>query len=124
MKNQSDHGTFRLKRVYDEASSADGTRVLIDRLWPRGLAKEDAKIDLWLKEIAPTTELRKWFNHDQEKFDEFRGRYLEELGKQTELIQQLRDAATESRVTLLYAARETTFNHAVVLRDFLNQLHD
>ena len=110
-----------LKRVYDEPEPGDGTRVLVDRLWPRGLSKERAHIDLWLKEIAPSNELRKWFGHDPEKFSEFRHRYVAELASETgqEAVAKLRDMARRELVTLLFAAHDTEHNNAVVLRDLL-----
>ena len=110
-----------LKRVYDEPEPGDGTRVLVDRLWPRGLSKERAHIDLWLKEIAPSNELRKWFGHDPEKFAEFRHRYIAELASETgqEAVAKLRDMARRELVTLLFAAHDTEHNNAVVLRDLL-----
>lgn len=113
--------TVALKRVYDEPEPGDGTRVLVDRLWPRGLSKERAHIDLWLKEIAPSSELRTWFGHDPEKFAEFRRRYENELASetgQTALI-KLRDLAKRGPVTLVFAARDTEHANAVVLRDLL-----
>lgn len=108
-----------LKRVYDPASPADGTRVLVDRLWPRGLSKAKAKIDLWLKEVAPSTELRKWFGHDPQRWDEFRHRYIEELKQHPEDLAKLRELASKGPLTLLYAARDEQHNDAVVLRDVL-----
>lgn len=110
---------MHLKRVYDPASPADGTRVLVDRLWPRGLSKAKAKIDLWLKEVAPSTELRKWFGHDPQRWDEFRHRYSEELKQHAEELGKLRELAAEGPLTLLYAARDEQHNDAVVLRDVL-----
>lgn len=107
-----------LKRVYDEPEPGDGTRVLVERLWPRGLSKERAHIDLWLKEIAPSRELRTWFGHDPEKFAEFRSRY--ETGQAA--LARLRKLAKQGAVTLVFAARDTEHTNAVVLRDLL--LHD
>nr|HET6902171.1 DUF488 domain-containing protein [Ktedonobacteraceae bacterium] len=110
-----------LKRVYDEPKEDDGKRVLVDRLWPRGLSKERARVDLWLKEVAPSSELRKWFGHEPEKFAEFRRRYEAELdaeGAQTKLA-ELRDMAKREHVTLVFAAHDTEHNNAVVLRDLL-----
>jgi len=112
-----------LKRVYDEPEEEDGKRVLVDRLWPRGLSKERARVDLWLKEVAPSSELRKWFGHEPEKFAEFRRRYEAELeaeGAQTKLV-ELRDMAKREHVTLVFAAHDTEHNNAVVLRDLLLQ---
>ncbi len=110
-----------LKRVYDEPAEDDGKRVLVDRLWPRGLSKERARVDLWLKEVAPSSELRKWFGHDPEKFAEFRRRYEAELDvevAQTKLA-ELRDMAKRERITLVFAAHDAEHNNAVVLRDLL-----
>ena len=110
-----------LKRVYDEPAEEDGKRVLVDRLWPRGLSKERARVDVWLKEVAPSSELRKWFGHEPEKFAEFRRRYQTELdtwNAQTKLA-ELRDMARREHVTLLFAAHDAEHNNAVVLRDLL-----
>lgn len=116
--------TVALKRVYDEPEPGDGTRVLVDRLWPRGLSKERAHIDLWLKEIAPSSELRTWFGHDPEKFAEFRRRYENEIASETgqTALAKLRAQAKQGPVTLVFAARDTEHANAVVLRDLL--LHD
>ena len=109
----------RLKRAYEAADANDGRRVLIDRLWPRGLSKQAAALDLWLKQIAPSTELRKWFGHDPARFVEFQRRYAEEVRRQPELFEQLRDLAHEGRLTLVYAAHDEQHNDAVVLRNLL-----
>ena len=113
--------TVALKRVYDEPEPGDGTRVLVDRLWPRGLSKERAHIDLWLKEIAPSRELRTWFGHDPEKFAEFRRRYENEIASETgqTALAKLRAQAKQGPVTLVFAARDTEHANAVVLRDLL-----
>lgn len=110
-----------LKRVYDEPSASDGVRVLVERLWPRGISKERAHIDLWLKEIAPSTQLRKWYNHDTQKFQEFRHRYEEELkaGAAQEALAKLREIARQGQLTLIFAARDTDHSNAVILRDLL-----
>src|SRR5690349_11332104 len=110
-----------LKRVYDDPEPDDGTRVLVDRLWPRGLSKERARVDLWLKEIAPSNELRKWFGHDPEKFAEFRRRYEAELASESgqEALAKLRDMARREPITLVFSARDTEHNNAVVLRELL-----
>ncbi len=108
-----------LKRVYDPAAPADGTRLLIDRLWPRGLSKADAAVDRWLKEIAPGTELRRWFGHDPERWQEFRRRYTDELRENATALEELRALARKGTVTLLYGARDEEHNDAVVLRDVL-----
>ena len=108
-----------IKRAYDEPAQQDGTRILVDRLWPRGLSKERAHIDLWLKEIAPSDELRKWFAHDPEKFAEFRSRYKAELvsGEGIDALGRLYELARQGPVTLVFAAHDTEHNNAVVLRD-------
>ena len=108
-----------IKRAYDEPTQEDGTRILVDRLWPRGLSKEQAHIDVWLKEIAPSDELRKWFAHDPEKFAEFRSRYKAELvsGEGIDALGRLYELARQGPITLLYAAHDTEHNNAVVLRD-------
>ena len=115
----SDRPAIRVKRIYDPPSEDDGFRVLVDRLWPRGLKKEDARIDLWAKEIAPTTELRKWFGHDPAKFDEFKDRYTSELQTHSEDTISIMDSANGAPITLLYAARDPMCNHAIVLRSIL-----
>jgi uncharacterized protein YeaO (DUF488 family) len=113
--------TLAIKRVYDEPGQGDGTRVLVDRLWPRGLSKERAHIDIWLKEIAPSNELRTWFGHDPEKFTEFRRRYEAELASETgqTALTKLRELAKQGPITLVFAARDTDHANAVVLRDLL-----
>jgi uncharacterized protein YeaO (DUF488 family) len=112
---------FALKRVYDPATAGDGTRVLVDRLWPRGLKKEEAAVDIWAKDIAPSHELRRWFGHRPEHWEEFQARYREELQspQAQERIAALRAMARKGRVTLLYSARDETMNNAQVLRDAL-----
>lgn len=117
------HLTVHLKRAYDEAASDDGTRVLVDRLWPRGISKERAHIDLWLKEVAPSNELRTWFGHDPEKFTEFRRRYEAELasGEAHEALNRLRELARSGPVTLVFAARDEEHSNAHVLADLLTQ---
>lgn len=110
--------SVRLKRVYDEPSNEDGTRILVDRLWPRGLTKQRAQIDVWLKDIAPSAALRAWFGHDPAKFGEFKLRYLQELGA-NQAIAQLRDLLG-TPATLVYDARDTRHNHALVIKEFLD----
>jgi uncharacterized protein YeaO (DUF488 family) len=107
---------IQLKRVYETATRRDGLRVLVDRLWPRGLSKERAAVDLWIKELAPSTELRKWFGHDPEKWKEFQARYRKELRTKSELIQNLQRRAASGTVTLVYGARDTEHNEAIVLK--------
>lgn len=115
--------TVTLKRVYDEPGESSGRRVLVERLWPRGLSKERAHIDLWLKEVAPSHELRTWFGHDPEKWEEFRRRYEAELasGEAHGALSSLRDLARQGPLTLVFAARDEQHTNAVVLRDLLAQ---
>jgi uncharacterized protein YeaO (DUF488 family) len=110
---------IKLKRIYDDPSGDDGYRVLIDRLWPRGVSKEDAKLDAWEKELAPSSELRKWFDHKEKRFNEFSKRYREELKDKENGLEQLREIAKKKRLTLLYAAKDHEMNQAVVLKDVL-----
>jgi uncharacterized protein YeaO (DUF488 family) len=110
---------IRLKRAYEPPGEDDGTRVLVDRLWPRGVKKSAAAIDLWIKDIAPSAELRRWFAHDPERWPEFRRRYEDELRHQPEPVEQLRALAGKGPLTLVFAARDATRNDAVVLRDLL-----
>jgi uncharacterized protein YeaO (DUF488 family) len=110
---------IRLKRAYEPASPEDGYRVLVDRLWPRGVSKDAARIDLWLREVAPSTDLRKWFGHDPARWAQFRTRYFRELDDRPEVIAQLRDLAREGVVTLVYGAKDREHNDAVALKDYL-----
>ena len=111
---------LNIKRVYEKPDKQDGKRVLVDRLWPRGLTKEKADIDLWLKGIAPTTELRKWFNHDAAKWEEFQKRYRNELNNNKEQVSLLKDQLKKGIVTLVYGARDEEHNEALVLKEWLN----
>ncbi|MBB2954994.1 DNA-3-methyladenine glycosylase [Bifidobacterium commune] len=112
--------TVALKRVYEGVEGRDGYRVLVDRLWPRGVAKSDGKVDLWLKDIAPSTPLRKWFGHDPSKFEEFAERYRDELDANVEAVEALTNMCREHpKITLLYGAKDQEHNHAIVLRDYL-----
>lgn len=114
--------TIRLKRIYDAASEDDGTRVLVDRIWPRGVAKADAALDDWCKSVAPSTELRKWFGHDRDRWKAFSERYRAELDDaESDDLDRLRELTTRERLTLLYAARDTECNHAVVLKAWLEE---
>ncbi len=113
--------TIQIKRVYEAPAADDGTRVLVDRLWPRGLRKEEVPLALWLKDIAPTPALRTWFGHDPERWEAFRERYRAELDQHPDTVAQLRALAREGRLTLLYAARDEVHNHAVVLAEYLNR---
>ena len=110
---------LKLKRVYEPPEENDGIRILVDRLWPRGLSKEKAQVDLWLKEIAPSTELRKWFAHDPEKWSEFKKRYTSELKENKEAVSVLKQEMKKDTVTLLYGAKDKEHNDAVVLLAFL-----
>ena len=110
----------KLKRVYDEPSEDDGTRILVDRLWPRGLTKEKAHIDLWLKEVAPSNELRKWFAHDPEKWPEFQARYHAELNQNPTQVALLKQAVAKGPATLVYGAKDEEHNEAIVLQKLLN----
>ena len=112
--------TIAVKRIYEPASRSDGMRILVDRLWPRGIKKDAAKIDLWLKEIGPSTSLRRWFGHKPERWEIFRERYLGELSD-NEAVAQLRQLAKKERVTLLYSARDEDRNQAVVLAELLKK---
>ncbi len=111
---------FRIKRIYEPPAADDGARVLVDRLWPRGVRKQDAALTLWLKDVAPSPELRKWFNHDPERLQEFARRYRAELAHNA-AINQLQELVKNEPVTLLYAARDPMCNHARVLADYLIQ---
>lgn len=111
----------RLKRAYLPPSPDDGVRVLVDRLWPRGLRKSDAAIDRWLKQVAPSTELRRWFGHDPSRWEEFGRRYRAELSRDAAPVNELRTAASGARLTLVYAARDEAHNEAVILRELLIQ---
>ncbi|WP_310992735.1 DUF488 domain-containing protein [Aequorivita marina] len=108
-----------IKRIYQDAAKRDGSRVLVDRIWPRGVSKADANLDQWMKEIAPSTDLRKWFDHKEERFKEFSTKYKKELQDKPELIKELKSMAEEKRLSLLYGAKDEEHNQAVVLREFL-----
>ena len=110
---------IKAKRVYEPASSHDGFRVLVDRVWPRGLKKEQVHADLWLKEAAPSTDLRKWFGHDPTKWKEFKSRYFSELDANPEVVKALLDEVTKQQMTLLFSAHDTEHNQAVALKEYL-----
>jgi len=110
----------RLKRVYLPAEPSDGFRILVDRLWPRGLAKESARIDLWLKDIAPSTGLRKWFGHDAKRWRSFRTKYFREIDSHADALAVLLDHVRKGPVTLVYAAREERYNDALALNEYLS----
>lgn len=110
---------IRLKRAYDRASDDDGARFLVERLWPRGITKNGLKLDGWLKDVAPSTELRKWFGHDPKKWPEFRRRYFTELNAHPQLLEPLHHAARKGPVTLVFSSHDTEHNAAVALREYL-----
>jgi uncharacterized protein YeaO (DUF488 family) len=119
MPSQTASGQIKLKRAYEQPDPGDGRRILVDRLWPRGVKKADAAIDFWLRDIAPSAELRRWFAHRPERWPEFRRRYLAELQERPELIEEIRKAARGGPVTLVYAARDEAHNDAVALKELL-----
>ncbi|MCL4539701.1 MAG: DUF488 domain-containing protein [Bacteroidetes bacterium] len=110
---------LKVKRVYEKPERSDGKRILVDRLWPRGISKEKAKLHLWLKEIAPSPELREWFGHDPKKWLEFKKRYRAELRGKKELLAEIRKLAEKETVTLVYGSKEERYNDAVALKSFL-----
>ena len=111
-----------LKRIYDKTGEKDGYRILIDRLWPRGVSKDEAKINLWLKEVAPSNELRKWFSHDTKKWDDFKTKYKKELKENLEIVRKIKQIDKEEKiVTLLYSAKDEKHNNAVVLKEYLQK---
>ena len=112
---------IRTRRVYEAASGDDGYRVLVDRVWPRGVTKEKAAVDLWLKDAAPTDALRKWFGHDPAKWDEFRERYFKELDSAGPAVEKLLGMARERRLTLVFGARDVEHNNAVALKEYLTR---
>ena len=109
----------QIKRIYDASNDADGYRVLVDHVWPRGVARERARLDEWARELAPSDELRTWFSHVPERFDEFRNRYRRELAAHAELLERLREQAGNGRLTIVYAARDREHNNAAVLAELL-----
>ena len=114
---------IQVKRIYDPIKEDDGYRVLVDRVWPRGVSKENAKLNLWMKDIAPSNELRKWFQHDTAKWDEFKVRYRDELVDKKDLISELRNIEKENKVvTLLYSAKDNEHNQAIALLNILKHL--
>ena len=115
------HADVRLKRAYEPAEPSDGYRVLIDRLWPRGVSREHANLDEWERELAPSAALRRWFSHDPARFEEFRRRYIEELRPQRRRISELRRLARAGTLTLVYSARDTEHNDAIVLAEVLRR---
>lgn len=112
---------IEIKRVYDAPTNLDGIRILVDRLWPRGISKERAAIDYWFKEVTPSNDLRKWFGHKAENFNEFANLYEEELKSQKEMLKKIKSFAREKPVTLIYAAKDPKINHALVLQKVLER---
>jgi uncharacterized protein YeaO (DUF488 family) len=115
---------IKIKRVYEKPSKDDGKRILIDRLWPRGLKKEDAQIDEWIKEIAPSNELRKWFNHDPNRWGEFKNRFFAELLGKREMVEGIINVARKATVTLLFGSKEERYNNAVALKEYIDARMD
>lgn len=114
--------SVQLKRAYDEISEDDGIRILVDRIWPRGLSRKDLQIDDWIKEVAPSNDLRKWFDHDPEKFERFRERYRKELDEKNGLIAGLAEKVNQQKITLVYGSKDRKHNQAVVLREYLEEV--
>jgi uncharacterized protein YeaO (DUF488 family) len=110
---------IELKRVYDRKNSTDGVRYLVERLWPRGIKKTELDLDDWLKDVAPSTELRKWFSHDPEKWEQFRRKYFAELDRAPEVCEPIRQAARKGTVTLLYSSHDAEHNNAVALKEYI-----
>ncbi len=113
---------MKIKRVYDAPSRGDGKRILIDRLWPRGLKKDEARVEEWMKEIAPSTELRQWFGHDPDKWGEFKKQFFKELRGRQDLTDSIINAAREGTVTLLYGSKEERYNNAVALKEYIDSM--
>lgn len=114
-------GRIRIKRVYEDADPADGFRILVDRLWPRGVSKAGGKVDLWLRDVAPSTELRKWYGHDPGRWKEFRKRYFGELDEQAEALETIRGKLEEGPVTFVFSSREMKLNNAAALKEYLEK---
>ena len=112
---------LHLKRIYEHPGESDGKRILVDRLWPRGVSKKEAKVDLWLKEVAPSPALRRWFGHDPAKWTEFRRRYRDELEENATAVDELKKVIGRSNATLLYGARDEEHNHTIVLKAFIEK---
>lgn len=112
---------IKIERIYDNLKGNDGFRILVDRLWPRGLSKDKVRIDLWQKDVAPSNSLRKWFGHDDEKWSEFKRRYFKELDKNIDSVNEILDKVNEESITLLYGSKEEKFNNAVALKEYLEE---
>lgn len=113
---------IKIKRAYEKPSNADGYRILVDRLWPRGISKEKAKIDFWPKELSPSTELRQWYGHDPKKWSEFKSRYFAELESNPELVNELLEYVRKGVVTFVYSSKEQRLNNAVALKEYIESL--
>ena len=116
--------TIKVERIYDNATGSDSFRILVDRLWPRGLSKDKVKVDLWQKDIAPSNTLRKWFGHDEKKWDEFKQKYFKELDKNNDVVNTIiifKAAQAQNSITLLYGTKEKRFNNAVALKEYLEE---
>lgn len=113
---------LKLKRVYDDYSQQDGKRILVDGVWPRGIKKEDLKHDDWRKNLAPSSDLRKWFNHDADKWDDFKKKYFKELEEQQEDLKEIKEASDGHNVTLLYAAKDEGHNQAVAIKEYIDNM--
>jgi uncharacterized protein YeaO (DUF488 family) len=120
----SKHSTIRIKRVYQEPEAADGRRILVDRLWPRGLSREKAKVDVWAKEIAPSTDLRRWYGHEPDKWPEFKTRYVAELETSPDQVEEIVHEVRAGVVTFLYSSKEEHLNNAVALKEYIESLPD
>ena len=112
---------LKVKRLYDEKSTQDGMRILVDRVWPHGVKKEDFDYDEWYKELAPSTELRKWFDHDPEKWDDFKKKYFKELKKQDKLLEEIKGKSDGHNVTLIYGAKDEEHNQAIVIKEYIEK---
>ena len=113
-----------LKRIYEKPSNQDGFRVLVDRLWPRGMRKNKARIELWLKDAAPSSELRRWFNHESSRWEDFKKRYFAELAQRLEVLAPIVERARKETVTLVFASKEERFNNAMALKEYLEQFYE
>jgi uncharacterized protein YeaO (DUF488 family) len=113
---------IKIKRAFENPSDSDGYRILVDRLWPRGISKEKAKLDYWAKELSPSKELRKWYNHDPQKWLEFKSRYIAEIGGKTELLKELQEYVEKGTVTFIYSSKEQKLNNAVALKEYIESL--
>jgi uncharacterized protein YeaO (DUF488 family) len=120
----SKRNNIRIKRVYEEAEEADGRRILVDRLWARGLSKEKAKVDVWIKEIAPSNYLRRWYGHDPDKWAEFKRRYAAELNAKPDIIEEIMEEVRAGAVTFLYSSKEEQLNNAVALKEYIETILD